>query len=172
MKSLTEQPAVLSVHEGTNGQYILRVADVRHRPLVIGVTKLLTDATSFVLITPSDIKVFNVVGGNGTGPTEIADAIPETTDVVDAETQAAIDAIDAGADPGAPPASEIVGETPQQTKVVRRKRPAPVAGHDEQCQRCSGAGKIEVLMDGGKPAETTCPICRGEGIMRRYGARR
>ena len=64
MKSLTEQPAVLSVHAGAAGQFILRVTDLRYRPLVIGVTKLLSaEASSFVVITPSDIKVFAVGGG-------------------------------------------------------------------------------------------------------------
>jgi hypothetical protein len=178
MKSLTESPALLTVHMGEQGQYILRVSDLRHRPLVIGVTRLLSDARSFVVITPSDIKVF-AVGDNGAGPTQVVeDATTTVAEPFDAETQAVIDAEERRSIPGTEqPAteattSEVVGETEQGTKVVRRKRNAAVAGHDEQCQRCGGGGKIQLMMDGGKPAETVCPICVGSGTMKRYGARR
>jgi hypothetical protein len=168
MKSLAESPAVLTVHQSAPGHYILRVADLDHRPLVIGVSKLLEDATSLVVITPTDTKVF-LVNSNG--------AIPQP---VDAETQAVIDQEESRPIPNSTVddiagaiGAEVIGETAQGTKVIRRKKnPTPVAGHDEPCGRCSGEGKIQVLLDGGSPAETSCPICKGSGVMRRYGARR
>jgi hypothetical protein len=187
MKSLTEQPAVLSVHAGPAGQYILRVANIRYRPLVVGVTKLLPDASSFVLITPTDIKVFAVGGSdNGTsmassdnhGAMDNRDNSGElsTEAPLDAETLAAIAAEEGrtvpGESPDGPPTQEVVGEAPQGAKVVKRKRPAQVAGHDETCGRCQGAGRVQMMLDGGKGAEAPCPICKGVGVMRRYGARR
>lgn len=144
MKSLTESPAILTVHEGTRGQYILRVSDLRHRPLVVQVTKLLSEAESFVIVTPTDIKVYEV---NGDAPA-IDDGPPVT-------------------DP------EIAEQEPEPlTKPRKRARPAQVAGHDEQCGRCSGKGQVAVMLEGGTPAESACPVCKGEGVMRRYGARR
>lgn len=180
MKSLTEQPAVLSVHQGSAGQYILRVTDLRYRPLVIGVTKLLPDASSFVVITPSDIKVFAV--GNGAGPTvtEVPDGDDTQQEVeLDEETRAAIDAEEQRSVPGAVETRDAevgtAGAEPEPVaKATRRRKPstAPVAGHDEACGRCGGAGKTRVILDGGGGAETACPICKGTGTMRRYGAKR
>lgn len=182
MKSLSESPAVLTVHQGSAGQYILRVSDLRHRPLVIGVSKLLPDATSLVVITPTDTKVFTV--GNGIPATETAATIEEVEpEIDDPELRAAIARESAHVPPGVsaeddtevvPPAgAEVVGETSQGTKVIRRKKsPAPTAGHNEACGRCTGSGHIQVLMDGGSPAQTTCPICKGSGQMIRYGVRR
>jgi hypothetical protein len=162
MKSLAESPAVLTVHQSAPGQYVIRVSDLGHRPLVIGVSKLLEDATSLVVITPTDTKVFTI-SVNGAAP-----------EPVDTETQEESHPIpNSTVDDIAGAIGTVIGETSQGTKVVRRKKnPTPVAGHDEPCGRCSGEGKIQVLLDGGSPAETTCPICRGSGVMRRYGARR
>jgi hypothetical protein len=153
MKSLTEQPAVLSVHEGTAGQYILRVNDLKHRPLIIGITKLLSDAQSFVVITPSDIKVFAVDG--------VPDESHENKQVdLEEENQETLDEL----------------PQPEEPVVTPRRRGRPPkseqAGHDENCQRCAGTGRTKVILDGGAGSETACPICRGEGVMRRYGARR
>src|ERR1700722_4778542 len=100
MKSLTESPAILNVHTGSPGQYVIRVSDLRHRPLVIGVTKLLADAQSFVVVTPSDIKVF--VAGNGIAAPAQEQGAESGADIeIDAETQAAIDAEEGRAIPGA-----------------------------------------------------------------------
>lgn len=155
MKSLAQSPAILTVHLTSPGHYILRVAGTDHRSLVVGVSKLLEDATSLVVVTPTDTKVFSVDGDGD-----------ETS--IDPEKEAAI----ASEEERALPGEEGVGETKVNTVIRRKKNPAPTAGHDEQCGRCRGEGKIQVLLDGGSPAETSCPICKGSGIMRRYGARR
>jgi len=185
MKSLSESPAILTVHAGTAGQFIIKVGDLRYRPLIVGVTKLLPDAESLIVITPSDIRVYAVGGGNGSGPVaDPSDAGGASADSVDAaeldaDTLAAIAKEEGRAMPGdaadVAPASavEVVGETPQGTKVVRRKKsPVPIAGHEESCQRCAGLGRIKILLDGGSASETGCPICSGNGTIRRYGSKR
>jgi len=191
MKSLSESPAILTVHAGTAGQFIIKVGDLRYRPLIVGVTKLLPDAESLVIITPQDIKVYAVgaVGGsNGAGADRADGSSPSgdgvasgaATEELDAETMAAIAKEEGRAMPGdaadvapATATAEVVGETPQGTKVVRRKKsPVPIAGHEEACQRCAGLGRIKILLDGGSASETGCPICSGQGTIRRYGNKR
>lgn len=152
MKSLTESPAVLTVHEGSEGQYILRVSDLRHRPLVIQVTKLLEDARSFVIITPGDVKVF-AVGDGFREP--IGAEVPEPLETQDEEEHEI---------------PQSVEEEPPKTR--KRGRPAQIAGHDETCGRCQGKGRIQSILEGGAATDIACVICKGEGILRRYGARR
>lgn len=152
MKSLTEQPAILSVHEGSPGQFIVRVSDASHRGLVVGVTKLLQDAKSLVVITPSDIKVFAVDGDESVPKEESSGELPQSDEPIDETTQDA-EPVPVAHRRGRPPKSEQ-------------------AGRDEQCQRCGGIGRMQVVLDGGAASETACPICKGEGVMRRYGARR
>ena len=165
MKSLTESPAILTVHAGSPGQYILRTTDLRHRPLVVAVTKLLADASSFVVITPSDIKVF-------TAEPQEETHVPE----IDAETKSAIDAEEVRSVPGTDIPAEMDDEgsteEPVPAKPRRRAKPASVAGHDEKCGRCSGAGRIAIALDNGVASDAACPICKGTGVMVRYGARR
>jgi len=161
MKSLTESPALLTVHESAPGHYVLRVRDTSLRPLIVGVTKLLPDAESFVVVTPSDIKVFSA---NGDGPAAAAE--PAAT--LDPEMQAAIAEAE-GVDTSAPPQSEVVGDTPQGTKVVRRKKPSSVANKAEPCGRCTGTGVIQMILDGGGTGEAACPVCKGSGTMNRFG---
>src|ERR1700689_1728594 len=169
MKSLSESPAILTVHAGAAGQFIIRVGDLRYRPLIVGVTKPLPDASSLVVITPSDIKVY-AVGGESDRPDSdnssgsvfhTSDGGEAVVETLDPETQAAIAREEGRAIPGdiidspAPSTEpEVLGETPQGTKVVRRRKsPTPVAGHDEQGQRCGGSGQTKVLLDGGAAAE-------------------
>lgn len=168
MKSLTESPAILTVHTGSPGQYILRTTDLSHRPLVIAVTKLLTDAQSFVVITPTDVKVFSV-GSNGDQPQQYE------------ETQAAIEFEESA---NLPPSSVGDGNTvdmgsnaesesePVPARTRRRTKTEKIAGHDEACGRCSGQGQVSMSMPDGQAAHAACPICKGSGIMIRYGNRR
>lgn len=154
MKSLTESPAVLTVHQGQPGQYVIRISSLEYRPLIVGVTKLLEDAESFVVITPNDTKVFSV----GSAIKEVENDDPEPMPPAEEEFLTPVD-------------PEVVGDTPQGTKVVRRKKNAYTAGHEQTCGRCKGVGKIQIMLDGGAGAETTCPICKGSGTARRYGVR-
>lgn len=119
------------------------------------------------MVTEKDVKVF-AVGENGTAPVPVE---VEPDEEVSPEVQAAIDKEESNSIPGAAEGIDPE-EAGESTRVVKRKRPAQVAGHDEACARCAGTGKAKVILDGGAGAETPCPICKGEGVMRRYGARR
>jgi hypothetical protein len=171
MKSLTESPAILTVHQGSPGQFVIRGL----RQYVVAATKLLAaeGARSFIVITETDVKVFDVrdadaVTGNGAADTEATAGDADTLPPADALDD---DPFDAAADAAIAAAAEVVGETPQGTKVVRRKRNQSSAGHDSPCQRCSGTGKVAVAFDNGSSSEAACPICKGAGVMRRYGSR-
>ena len=122
-----------------------------------------------MVITPSDIKVFTATG-NGDSPE------PETEVPFDAETQSAIDAEEGRSVPGTDIPAEMDDEgsteEPVPAKPRRRAKPASVAGHDEKCGRCSGAGRIAIALDNGVASDAACPICKGTGVMVRYGARR
>ena len=163
MRSLTEQPALLSIHQGSPGQYILRVSDLRYRPLVVQVSKALEDAASLVVITPSDIKVYEVTRDEQPETVSGGETEAEGPAMSDSEL-AAISAQEEIPVPGQ------VEETPP--KAVRRRKPDSVAGHDEPCMRCSGQGMIRIIPEGGSPSDSPCPICKGTGVMKRYGAKR
>lgn len=176
MKSLTESPAVLTVHAGAEGQYILRIADLQYRPLLVSVSKMLPGARSLVVITPSDIKVFSVGGSNDNVETSGDDLRTTSGDVdsadvaLDAKTLAAIEAENERPLPNATVEEEEPEPSPARTR--RRPKPESVAGHDEPCGRCRGVGMVAIALDNGAPSETVCPICKGTKVMRRYGARR
>lgn len=177
MRSVTERPPILTVHED-QGDYILRVSDTKYHPLVVAVSKLLP-ARRLIVVTPGDVKFF-VTGGSdaapsdyddaGTGPADPLPAEPVDPEVIAEQERHAVP--NADSEPALPSGAEVVGETPQGTKVVRRKRNQPAAGHDEVCQRCAGHGVHLVKMPDGSAAESPCPICKGEGKIIRYGARR
>ena len=176
MKSLTESPAVLTVHAGAAGQFILRIADLQYRPLLVSVSKLLPGARSLVVITPSDIKVFDVGGANDNvetsgGNLRTAAGDVDSADVaLDQETLAAIEAENERPLPNS--VVDDVEPEPAPARTRRRPKPESVAGHDEPCGRCRGAGMVAIALDNGAPSETVCPICKGTKVMRRYGARR
>lgn len=124
-------------------------------------------AQSFVVITPSDIKVFEVSGEDSSGSAAVPAVGDDAAEVTDPETLAAIAAEEGRDLPGEPTLEEVT-----QPKAVRRKKNPSPAGHDEPCSRCDGKGRVAILLDGGGASETGCPICQGTGVMKKYGARR
>src|SRR5271170_2018869 len=76
MKSISERPPILTVHED-QGDYILRVGDTRYRHLVVGLSKLLTDARRLIVVTPGDVKFFTMEGDDGNGPDSSATTPPD-----------------------------------------------------------------------------------------------
>ena len=180
MKTATELPPILTIHQTGTGNYVVRVGDLKWRPLVVAVSKLLDDASQLIVVTPNDIKVLKVDGGLGEVPEQVPEQVPATDpDGLDAETLAAIAEQEGHPLPGAesepeiaPNGGTVMGKTAEGMKVVRRKRSsAPVAGHYEPCGRCRGSGKIRIIQDGGTAGEVSCGVCQGSGVMRKYEAR-
>lgn len=179
MKSAAPVPAILTVHQPAPGQYVIRVGDLKHRPLVVAVSKLLEDATSLIVVTPADIKVLKV-SSNGASPVPVnpEPAAEPSVDVeLDAETLAAIRAQEAHAVPNADQPEAEVGEVAapvleEPAPLVRRRKPqSGTSGRSSQCGRCRGTGEVRSFA-GDKPITAKCPICQGEGTMIRYGDKR
>lgn len=168
MKSLQENPPVLTVHRN-GGQYIIRVDDLSYRDLVVGLSKLLPEAESLVLVTPTSVKVFTLDGQET--PRRAVEEVsePDTPDPMEEAMRIAQE--EEHEVPGEPDKT-VVRETPQGTKVVRRKKVETIAGHEQACGRCGGTGNIQILLDGGVADTTGCPLCSGKGTIRRYGAKR
>src|SRR6266576_2959180 len=126
MKSLTESPALLTVHAGSPGQYIVRVVDLRNRSLVAGVIKLLADGESFVVVTPTDTKVFTSANGDGTNIH--TNKVPIAEDL-DPETQAAIAAEEQRSVPGTgkelPPDGMEEGDESEEVTPPSKTRRRP-----------------------------------------------
>jgi hypothetical protein len=56
-------------------------------------------------------------------------------------------------------------------RAVRRERKDnPLRGSNSVCGRCRGVGQVQVALEGGASGTATCPVCQGEGEIRRYGA--
>lgn len=64
-------PPVLTVARAQSGVYILRIHDLADSALAVHIAKGLTDATSLIVITPTDTKLFRMdtadAGGRGAG---------------------------------------------------------------------------------------------------------
>jgi hypothetical protein len=171
MKQLAERPPILTLHALDSG-YLVRLNDLSHRPLLVGLSKMLGGAGQLVVVTPNDIKVF--AAAEAIDAADAESSIPAVPPPPEADDSPGATAVPESASP--PPdehGRQVVGETAQGTKVVRRRKsPAPTAGHPESCQRCAGSGRIQLLTEGGVGAETACHICSGRGTIQRYGARR
>ncbi len=173
MKSITERPPILTVHEDS-GDYILRLGDLKYRGLVAAVSKLLPDARRLIVVTPGDVKFF-VVGGSddegnnsSSGSTSVADAVGDGggEEVQEQEVTSQLPQ---------PEEPDVESEAEPRPKLTRRRKPlneTVKVGHPEKCQRCAGSGVTRTLMPDNSTAESMCPICQGEGSIKRYGARR
>jgi hypothetical protein len=177
-RSLTESPALLTLHSTGEGHYLVRVSDTKRRGLITGLCRLLDDATVITMVLPNDIKVFNVNGSSAPAEADLPDADAEdATDsppITDPETLAAIAAEERKSLPNATDDAAATEEPPAVSapRARRRAKPESVSGHPEPCGRCSGSGQIRMLLDGGQPGSTACPVCHGSGTLLRYGVRR
>ena len=174
-KEAKQLSPLLTLFETSKGCYSLRLSEISKRAtfLSIEVAKLLSDARLLEVITPTDMKVFDFTG-------DVTSQTPEKKE---------------GGFSPPPPEPEVIGPMPpddlQMNEVIeiaqaeeqrtngedkrfRQRKPqtGPVAGFDEPCQRCSGAGTVQMLMEGGRAATGVCPVCQGEKVVRRFGARK
>jgi hypothetical protein len=188
LKTAADLAAVLTIHAIDDGQYVLRISDLRWRPLVVAVSKLLSDAKSLIVVTPSDIKVLRVTGvaevsGSGVPAARVAtpqeDAGTNARDPepeLDAEMLEAIKDQEGQSIPmgsSVPPSEAPAVEADSGMRVVRRRKPnGQFAGHAETCGRCRGTGHIRIIEESGGAGEAPCGVCQGSGVIQRYGSRR
>lgn len=174
-KQVKQLSPLLTLFETSPGCYSLRLSETSKRAtfLSIEVAKLLTDAQSLQVITPSDMKVFDMTGGE-TGRQREAEPLSSSTP--EAEV---IGPMPAPQEPLSMDQVVEISEAEEQKtngeeKRFRQRKPkaGPVAGFEEPCQRCSGSGQIQMMMEGGQPGMSLCPVCLGEKVVRRFGARR
>lgn len=174
-KQVRQLAPLLILFETRPTCYSLRLSETSKRAtfLSIEVAKLLSDATSLEVITPNDLKVFDMTGGEtGRQAEEERRSPPPPEPEVIGPMPSADEPLNMDQ------VIEIAQAEEQKTngeeKRFRQRKPTtgPVAGFDEPCQRCSGAGTIQMLMEGGHPAMGVCPVCQGEKVVRRFGARR
>jgi hypothetical protein len=166
VKSISERPPILTVHEDS-GDYILRVGDTRYRSLVVGVSKLLPDARRLIVVTPGDVKFFLMGEENAdhVRSISVSGGIPDS-EIFD---ESVIAEQESHAIPNAEPEA---AEPLKRTRKRKPLNPDVQVGRDENCQRCGGTGEAKVLMPDNSTATSPCPICKGAGTIRRYGARR
>lgn len=176
-KQVKQLSPLLTLFETRPTCYSLRLSEISKRAtfLSIEVAKLLTDATSLEVITPTDMKVFDMTGQvtdespeKNTPP--FSPPPPERNEADRPEPYESNLNMDQVVEIAQAEEQKTNGE--EKRFRQRKSRTGPVAGFDEPCQRCSGAGQIQVLMEGGHPATSTCPVCQGEKVVRRFGARR
>lgn len=143
--------------------FALRIYDPKDNAMAVSISKSLPpDATSLLVITPTDMRMF-AVSSNGASPPVTEEEVGQQAATEEDET--IITPVES-TDP------EVVGETPQGTKVVRRKRRGPESQPNSPCGRCMGTGQINMIMDGGQPAKTACGVCSGTGKIVRWGEKR
>lgn len=174
-KQVKQLSPLLTLFETSPGCYSLRLSEVSKRAtfLSIEVAKLLTDATSLQVITPNDMKVFDL-----TGQVTDQSAEKEEKKVGYFSEPTIVEGVPSDEFPDMDQVIEIAQSEEQKTngeeKRFRQRKPrsGPMAGFEEPCQRCSGAGTVQMLMEGGRAATGVCPVCQGEKVVRRFGARR
>jgi hypothetical protein len=182
-KQVKQLAPLLTLFETASGCYSLRLSEVSKRAtfLSIEVAKLLPDARSLQVITPNDMKVFDLASERQEA--EAADASYKAFKEQELAQRNEADMPPNPFEETGPPMSmdqvvEIEAQEDQksngQDKRFRSPKPrlGKMAGFDEPCQRCSGTGQVQTLMEGGRPATGTCPVCQGEKQIRRFGAKR
>ena len=151
-------PPVLSLHRTSPGQYALRLYDLKDQSIAAAIAKLIPDMESLLLVTPTEMRVFKTEKPDvGFRPIPFTEPAPVT------------DAPDPMAE-----AMALAEDEPKPQPVKREPRTSRRSSAEAEtpCGRCAGHGTIQMLMDGGQPAETTCPVCKGEKIVKRFGRAR
>lgn len=198
-RALDPTPPVLALFRH-DAIAILRIHDLAFSGVVSAVVQSLPpDVTMLMLVTPTDTKMFQVnTGGShersqGAGNAEIShERIPsgksahgnshaEMADESESESDPQAEAIrlaaegdraseDAGLESAA--AEVAAADTPAaRRKAMNELRRAEAGDASDPCGRCGGQGKIAIALPDGGASEAACGVCRGAGVIRRYGVR-
>lgn len=162
---------VLTLHKTAPDQYLLRMYEVsKNISLVSLLVQQLPGIRQLIIVTPLDTKVFNVP--NGQPSQRAATAEPDPHPIPSSQPDELADDFDpmaaalALAEEAERPVSSTEDETPAQPSRRRRSSAAPL---ETPCGRCQGSGEIRTLMEGGEPANASCPVCRGTGQSVKFG---
>lgn len=139
---------VLELFRLSEGQYSLRLTDMRDNHIALALAKLLPDIQTLQLITPSDMKVFHF---NEPEPPKVRRAVVEQM-------------------PEQIPDEE--GMPPDEAPPVVRRMPRDPQHPNTVCGRCGGSGEVAAFMEDGQPAKGACPVCQGKGEIIGWGHRR
>jgi hypothetical protein len=185
IKTAEELAPILTIHHLEDGQYAVRISDLRWRSLIVDLAKLLPDARSLILVTPASIKVLRVSDSTAVGgrpgaavvaqpPRDAGTEAADPEENLDPEMLAAIKEQEGHEVPGEPGETAAPAVEPDSgMRVVRRRKPnGQFAGHSENCGRCRGTGQIRIIEANGEPGEAACGVCQGTGVIQRYGSRR
>lgn len=162
---------VLTLHETSSGQYLLRLHKVSQNASLISLLmQQLPGIKQIIVVTPMDTKVFNVPNGQpparSTAATPDPHPIPNSSPDIDVELDSRdpmSEAIAMAEEAERPPTD---AEQPAQAARRRRTSASP---SETPCGRCQGTGNVMVIVEGGSSAETGCPVCRGTGQSIKFG---
>jgi hypothetical protein len=187
MNAPQQLEAVLAIFED-DGDFTVRVGpQVNAKSISQAVVPLIASlgAKKLLLITPLETKVFKFNGAPAAPPVRSAEPVPRQTRIVqdggappsaedaaaefeeyvrkEEEAERVLREMDAASK--ADPQLTTEEDAPAQ-KPVRRSNKTPEAQVDNTsaCGRCQGHGAIA---GGG-----TCPVCRGKGVIGKWGGRR
>lgn len=167
---------VLTLHETSPGQYLLRLHKVSQNASLISLLmQQLPGIRQIIVVTPMDTKVFNVPNGTGdtrtiripgastVDPHPIPNSNPVDLDEsADANDDPMASAIAMAEEAERPPTDEAISPT-------ARRRRTSASPPESPCGRCQGTGNVMVIVEGGSSAETGCPVCRGTGQSIKFG---
>jgi len=180
-RSLDPTPPVLALFRH-DAIAILRIHDLAFSGVVSAVVQSLPgDVTTLMLVTPTDTKMFAVNVGGGATNGQIkhtADAAPTGAGVnedVEDSSDPQAEAIRLAAEGDQASVAAGMEEAPPQAAnrdAVKEFRKATAAAASYPCGRCGGVGKIAIALPDGGASEAACGVCRGAGVIRRYGVRR
>lgn len=170
-------PPVLELFRIGNGAYSMRLTDTKDNFLAVKLAELIPDLATLQVITPTDMKVFNFGDEFGTHGTKDTHYVPPNGHDVDPLINE-----DNSPDPMDTAMELADQENPQPPMKAKPKRGRPTdleraarkssAERQDKCLRCSGAGQVQQLMEGGASVAIACPVCQGEGVINRFGAQR
>ena len=188
-KALDPTPPVLSLFRHGNIA-VLRIHDLSFSGVVSAVVQSLpAGVTSLMLVTPTDTKMFQITGKGAThvdtsrkqvsysqagddeaslGEVEEASGGEEFED--DPQARAIAEAERDESESAGVEASPIADHSNRE--AVREFRRATAVPASDPCQRCGGSGKIALALPDGGATEAPCGVCRGAGVIRRFGVRR
>lgn len=194
-RSIESSPPLISLFK-SGSVYVLRISDIKYNPIAAAIGREIKDGTGIVVVTPTDTKMFELKQARPSNarPT-VATGNPQAGSVVEAEDESNIEDNKSGTDPqqeaarlaqeaeaqaqeaGVESLEQLeeelaTAETPAQRRnALKAIRKTEDAGNNSTCGRCRGVGQIMVALESGGAVPQACPVCRGQGSIRRFGMR-